>query len=107
MEPMDCSLKDLYKKFAQMNTKIPESILSKLAYSVLKAISHLYENNLMHRDIKPENILLNSNADIRVCDFGEVGFMNQKKRCQNQDKGTIRYKAVNYIYMKEIFYKLL
>ena len=38
----------------------------------------MHKNNIAHRDIKPENILLDSNFNIKVCDFGWASLMNQK-----------------------------
>ena len=37
---------------------------------VLKAYGSLYRKKVIHRDLKPQNILVNSNGDVKICDFG-------------------------------------
>lgn len=37
---------------------------------MILAIEYLGKNGISHRDIKPENILLDSNRDIKLIDFG-------------------------------------
>ena len=34
------------------------------------SISFIHMTNVMHRDIKPANILLSSNCEVKICDFG-------------------------------------
>jgi serine/threonine protein kinase len=92
---MDCCLKQFYTKVKIMERVIPESVLAKIACSVLNAIIYLENNGMMHRDIKPDNLLLNENGVVKLCDFGEVGLMNDKEKCENKQKGTERYKAVS------------
>ncbi len=41
-----------------------------IAYRLLHGIAFLHRCGLVHRDIKPSNILLNSQLDIKICDFG-------------------------------------
>ena len=56
--------------------KIPEEYSRKITYSVLLGLRYLRENhNIMHRDIKPSNILVNTEGDIKICDFGVSGQM--------------------------------
>ena len=39
-------------------------------YQVLRAVKFIHSANVLHRDLKPSNLLVNSNCDLKVCDFG-------------------------------------
>lgn len=39
-------------------------------YQILRALKCLHSANVLHRDLKPSNLLLNTNCDLKVCDFG-------------------------------------
>jgi len=39
-------------------------------YQILRALKYIHSANLVHRDIKPSNCLVNTNCDLRLCDFG-------------------------------------
>ncbi len=39
-------------------------------YQILRALKFVHSAGVMHRDIKPSNVLINSNCDIALCDFG-------------------------------------
>ncbi|ODV74732.1 Pkinase-domain-containing protein [Cyberlindnera jadinii NRRL Y-1542] len=39
-------------------------------YQTLRALKAMHSANVLHRDLKPSNLLLNSNCDLKVCDFG-------------------------------------
>lgn len=39
-------------------------------YQILRALKYIHSANVLHRDLKPSNLLLNSNCDLKVCDFG-------------------------------------
>lgn len=47
-----------------------EELLSKVAVSVLKALSYAHDRGVTHRDIKPGNILVSDDGTIKVTDFG-------------------------------------
>ncbi|XP_063895034.1 dual specificity mitogen-activated protein kinase kinase dSOR1 [Helicoverpa armigera] len=71
MEYMDGGSLDLILKKAG---RIPESILGTITSAVLKGLSYLRDKHaIMHRDVKPSNILVNSNGEIKICDFGVSG----------------------------------
>lgn len=71
MEYMDGGSLDLVLK---QHGKIPEKYLRKITYAVLRGLSYLRENHqIIHRDVKPSNILVNSQGEIKICDFGVSG----------------------------------
>jgi len=39
-------------------------------YQILRAVKYMHSANVIHRDLKPSNLLVNSNCDLKVCDFG-------------------------------------
>ncbi|CEM26923.1 unnamed protein product [Vitrella brassicaformis CCMP3155] len=47
-------------------------------YQILRGIKYIHSAGIIHRDLKPRNILVDSNCDLRICDFGlaRVVFQN-------------------------------
>ncbi|KAF9240902.1 CMGC MAPK protein kinase [Melanogaster broomeanus] len=45
-------------------------------YQVLRALKSIHSADIVHRDLKPANLLLNSNCDLKVCDFGLARSIN-------------------------------
>ena len=39
-------------------------------YQMLRGLKYIHSANVLHRDLKPSNILLNTNCDLKICDFG-------------------------------------
>lgn len=39
-------------------------------YQILRALKYIHSANVLHRDLKPSNILLNSDCELKICDFG-------------------------------------
>ena len=66
MDSMESDLDQLLKHkldFSEMH-------LVKLIYNALCSVSFLHEANIMHRDLKSANILISSDCNIKLCDFG-------------------------------------
>ncbi|KAF9060405.1 kinase-like domain-containing protein [Rhodocollybia butyracea] len=58
----------------QVPGPIPIGIVRQVARCVLGGLVYLYEDmGVLHRDIKPSNILLNSEGQVKLCDFGVSG----------------------------------
>ncbi|KAM9559973.1 dual specificity mitogen-activated protein kinase kinase 6 isoform 1-T1 [Salvelinus alpinus] len=76
MELMDTSLDKFYKQVIDKGMTIPEDILGKMAVSVVKALEHLHSNlSVIHRDVKPSNVLINTQGQVKMCDFGISGYL--------------------------------
>ena len=39
-------------------------------YQILRGMKFVHSGNVLHRDLKPSNLLVNSNCDLSICDFG-------------------------------------
>lgn len=39
-------------------------------YQILRGMKFIHSGNVLHRDLKPSNLLVNSNCDLSICDFG-------------------------------------
>ena len=39
-------------------------------YQILRGLKFLHGCGVLHRDLKPRNLLVNSNCDLKICDFG-------------------------------------
>lgn len=55
-----------------------------IIYQLLKALKYMHSGQMLHRDIKPSNILLNSDCQVKVCDFGLArSIVQQNDHAQN------------------------
>ncbi|CAG7836831.1 unnamed protein product [Allacma fusca] len=94
MEVMDTSLDKFYAKVYKSGAVIPENILQKVAYSVVKALHYLYnELRVIHRDVKPSNILISCNGMIKMCDFGISGHLAADSVAKTIEAGCKPYMA--------------
>lgn len=50
--------------------KLSDDHIQYFTYQTLRALKAMHLANVLHRDLKPLNLLLNSNCDLKVCDFG-------------------------------------
>ncbi|KAL7061035.1 hypothetical protein AAHC03_09361 [Spirometra sp. Aus1] len=90
MEVMSTCLDKLLKDLRQ---PFPEHVLGKIAVSIIKALDYLKVNhNMMHRDIKPSNMLISSNGEVKLCDFGISGQLKDSIAKSSQ-LGCIGYMA--------------
>jgi serine/threonine protein kinase len=39
-------------------------------YQILRGLKYIHTANILHRDLKPSNLLVKSNCDLAICDFG-------------------------------------
>ena len=66
MEFLESDLDQLLKCRIAFN----ETHLLKIIYHTVCALAFLHEANVMHRDLKSSNILITSDCNAKICDFG-------------------------------------
>ncbi|CAF3228195.1 unnamed protein product [Rotaria socialis] len=62
---MEC---DMYKLIKHQ--KLSSEHVCYFLYQILRGLKYIHSANVLHRDLKPSNLLLNTNCDLKICDFG-------------------------------------
>jgi len=66
-----CSLMESdLEQIISSDQELTEQHVKYFLYQILRGISFVHNSNVVHRDLKPGNILVNSNCDLAICDFG-------------------------------------
>ena len=63
---------------------------------IASALSYIHGVSVIHRDLKPENVLLGSNDEAKLADFGWCVHTPQSRR--NTFCGTLDY--LRFVYIK-------
>jgi mitogen-activated protein kinase kinase 1 len=71
---------------------VPEQYLAELTRQMLLGLSFLHDTaRICHRDVKPSNLLLSSNGQLKISDFGTSSQLsNSMSRCLSW-VGTVTY----------------
>ena len=60
---------ELYKQLTKQ-TKFTEELTANYICQLAQALHHCHKKHVIHRDMKPENILIGSNGELKIADFG-------------------------------------
>lgn len=77
----------------QKNHTFSEKRTATYIASLAKAIIHIHQNQIIHRDIKPENILIGSNNELKIADFGWSVQIARNSNRRSTMCGTLDYLA--------------
>ncbi|KAF6163078.1 hypothetical protein GIB67_001406 [Kingdonia uniflora] len=97
------SFKDVYLVYELMDTDLHQIIKSSqqlsndhcqyFLFQLLRGLKYLHSANILHRDLKPGNLLVNSNCDLKICDFGLARSGNGKGQFMTEYVVTRWYRA--------------
>ena len=64
-----CEGGDLFL-YLKNNEKLTEDKVRDIGKQLAKGINYMHDLNIIHRDLKLGNILLTSDNQVKICDFG-------------------------------------
>lgn len=62
--------RDLSKYMDECDHKININNVKLLLFQLLRGLKYCHDRRILHRDLKPQNVLINSNGDLKLADFG-------------------------------------
>ncbi|ESN98807.1 hypothetical protein HELRODRAFT_66928, partial [Helobdella robusta] len=104
--------KDIYLVFEHMETDL-HNVIKKgdilqdihvrfVMYQLFKALKYLHSGNVIHRDLKPSNVLLNSECQVKMCDFGLARSLSQIPVDEEGSPNLTEYIATRWYRAPEI-----
>jgi len=83
------SVLDLLHDTGQDDGLEEEDLIATVLFDVLKALKYIHEQHIIHRDLKASNILINSEGEVKITDFGYSGVL--------LDGGQVKYQTSSFI----------
>lgn len=91
------SLRDRHRRGVQ----VPLSTVVSYVKHIAAALQYAHDQKRIHRDVKPENVLLGSNNEVPLSDFGIATFAHSTNSWEEQKRtGTLVYMAPEQIQRK-------
>ncbi len=77
-----------------MGTRLPLSVVVALVKQVAAVLQYAHEKKVIHRDVKPDNLLIGSDDELLLSDFGIAVAAHNTYSMQTQEAiGTVAYMA--------------
>jgi len=84
---------ELYPLLQKEDLEIDWPLRLKIALDVASALAFMHARNIIHRDIKSENLLVDSNWNIKLCDFGFARAIESREKTRMTMCGSPYFNA--------------
>jgi len=89
-------------KYTRKENLLPTPEIVRIVSSVASALDYAHANGIVHRDIKPANIMILTNGEVKVADFGIARVMATSKTQTGVVLGTPSYMSPEQIAGKKV-----
>ena len=79
---------DLHRVVYSKNVKLSDDHVRFFLWKLIAACKWMHSAGVVHRDLKPSNLLVNSECDLRVCDFGLARGLRSEKGTSAMDEAA-------------------
>lgn len=80
---------------------IDEKVCAYILKRTLEGLYFLHQRGIVHRDIKSDNILVNTQGDVKLADFGYATQLTRQKRGTVSQVGTVCWMAPELISLRK------
>lgn len=80
------------RSFIDNQDEIPIEIILRMTHQLLTALNFCHARGILHRDVKPQNILVDTDLNLKLADFGLGRAINVPLRTYTHDIVTLWYR---------------
>jgi len=85
--------KDLRVYLDKIKSPLPADLTRSYMYQIMLALDYCHRHRVIHRDIKPQNLLIDTEGNIKLADFGLARAFTVPMRQYSHDIVTLWYRA--------------
>ncbi|XP_054162769.1 cyclin-dependent kinase 2-like [Oppia nitens] len=84
---------DLKKLLDSTSSGLARSLVKSYMWQLLQGLAHCHSHRVLHRDLKPQNLLIDTNGNIKLGDFGLARSIGLPIRTYTHEVVTLWYRS--------------